>query len=85
MAGSIEQGQILRAARYRAGLTLRQVADRLGVCLDTVHRWERGAVGVKQHYLAELASLYGVAPGELVPGLTIEPDPFYEIIEQQLN
>jgi transcriptional regulator with XRE-family HTH domain len=53
------QGDRLRMARNLARLTVRDVAGRFGVSLNTVHHWEHG--GLPSDELRPLiAELYGV-------------------------
>lgn len=49
----------LKAARYRADLTLRAVADAIDVNLNSVTAWERGALPGPE-LRAKLAALYTV-------------------------
>lgn len=50
----------LRELRERAGLTVEQVAEALGVSYRAVYHWERGTNEPKLDYLPELARLYGL-------------------------
>lgn len=50
---------ITRAARKRAGLTQRELADRLGVTQPVVARLERAGANPKVSTLAEIASATG--------------------------
>ena len=52
----------LRKARKHAGLTLEQVADRLGYTARTVSRWENGQTKPPQEMIEAMADLYGVEP-----------------------
>jgi transcriptional regulator with XRE-family HTH domain len=36
------EGTLLRAMRHASGKTQKQVAKRIGVCMETVLRWEAG-------------------------------------------
>jgi transcriptional regulator with XRE-family HTH domain len=38
-------GQTIRQAREEAGLTARELAERVGVAMNTIVRWERDEVG----------------------------------------
>lgn len=51
----------LREIRNRRGLTLQQVADKLGVHSSTISRWEEQKRGVSQRRMVDLADLYGVS------------------------
>jgi DNA-binding transcriptional regulator YiaG len=50
----------LRAARVAAALTRADVGKRLGLCLQNVCNWERGASSVPQRHHAALAEILGV-------------------------
>jgi transcriptional regulator with XRE-family HTH domain len=39
-----ELGGLLMKARIRKGMTPEQLAERVGVSVDAVHRWEAGTV-----------------------------------------
>lgn len=49
--------QKIKSIRKRAGLTQQQLADQLGVTVQTVKNWEGGRRGVAQRHLDELARL----------------------------
>jgi DNA-binding XRE family transcriptional regulator len=62
-------GDRLRAARISAGLTLKQVAEKIGYSWVGVERWEKNVCLPKPGVLWHLRSLYGVDEGWLQPGL----------------
>lgn len=49
----------LRAAREDAGLTQREVCEKLGLNLKTLSTWELGKRGVHPHDLCQMLLLYG--------------------------
>ncbi|MGW0664392.1 helix-turn-helix domain-containing protein [Streptodolium elevatio] len=55
-------GSELQRHRKDAGLTLRDVADRIGYASSKVSRQETGQAGIKPGELEKLLGLYGVAP-----------------------
>lgn len=55
----------LRALRGRLGLTLRDVAETLGVSAGTLSAIESGARGVSEDMLARLETAYGLPAGTL--------------------
>lgn len=67
MAESSELSTRLRALRDKRGLSLRQVADRVGVTAPCVFKWERGIMPRKAH-LDALATALLVSPEYLVSG-----------------
>lgn len=52
--------------RMRAGLTQRQVANRLGISQSTVVFWEKGRTFPTSPKLPKLAELYGCTVDELL-------------------
>lgn len=59
-------GRALAAARADARLTQEQVAERLGVFVETVSRFERGANWPTVPRLIQLAELYGIPVATLI-------------------
>lgn len=58
---------ILKKRRRELGLTLAQIADRMGVAEATVQRWESGNIKtVRQDKLGRLAEILGVTPAVLM-------------------
>jgi transcriptional regulator with XRE-family HTH domain len=56
----------LQAARAAAGLTVRAAADRSGVHLVSIARFEKGRRVPTIPTLCKLAEAYGVTPGDLL-------------------
>ena len=56
----------LRQLRERAGLTVEQLAEMLGVSYRTVYHWESGRSDVKLDYLPTLAEIFGLKPPRYV-------------------
>lgn len=59
-------GGFIADLRRVAGMTQKQVADRLHVTDRAVSKWERGAADPSTANLLALAKLYGVSPEELL-------------------
>jgi transcriptional regulator with XRE-family HTH domain len=59
-------GRALAAARVKAGLTQEQVADHVGVFVETVSRFERGANWPTVPRLLQLADLYEIPISSLL-------------------
>ena len=53
-------GKRLRELRERAGLSVEEVAQALGVSYGAVYRWEAGKADPKLDYLPKLARLFGI-------------------------
>jgi transcriptional regulator with XRE-family HTH domain len=64
---SEEFGARLHRLRTERGLSLAEVADRLGVSKPTVWAWEHGKARPVDRRLAALAEALGVTPGGLEP------------------
>ena len=56
----------IRSARKRAGLTQEQLADRLGITLGTVSKWERGASEPEIGFLMDLAEVFRISVDALI-------------------
>jgi transcriptional regulator with XRE-family HTH domain len=61
----------LRLWRHHLGLTLEDVAIKLGVSYSAVAKWERGETPVDLETLRRLADAFGIEPGSLLlaPGI----------------
>ena len=57
----------VRRARERSGLTLQQVAERMGVNASTVHKYETGKARVTTSTLKQLSSILGASLLDLLP------------------
>lgn len=62
-----EFGQRLRKVRADAGLTQKQVADRVGLKRTSITNIERGRQHIALHQLFLLASAVGCQPQDLLP------------------
>ena len=56
----------LRHQRKRAGLTQIELAEKLGVSIATLRRWEAGETAPTGTRIIEIANLLQIAPDELV-------------------
>lgn len=59
----ILNGPEARARRARLGLTLRDVADRIGVSVTALHYWEKGVRDVTPERQAQLIEVLGPRRG----------------------
>lgn len=66
-------GRIWRA-RDAANLSMMELADRLGVCCETVAAWERDRAEPRTNRLFMLAGVLGVTPVWLIAGIGRAPD-----------
>ena len=51
----------IRSLRKGAGMTQEKLADKLGVAVNTVSRWERGDYAPNPKYIKQMAEMFGVA------------------------
>ena len=63
--------RMMRLARRRAGKTMAQVADELGVRERTLGRWENGETNGWLPYSKELAAAIGITEQALIDGVGI--------------
>ena len=54
----LSDGQRLRVMRLRAGLTIREIAEIVGVCRHTLMNYESGRTKVKAEVFEKLGRLY---------------------------
>lgn len=68
-------GVVLKAARVQAGLTQADAAEQLGegVAIETVSRFERGAVPPSLTWIGRLAALYGTSIDALLGEAVAHP------------
>ena len=53
-------GEVLKKYRETADLTLQEVADKIGVASQNIHKHELGLTAIPLQQLIELAKVYGV-------------------------
>ena len=58
----------IRQLRKKAGLTQIELAEKLGVSIATLRRWEAGETSPNGTRMMELAELLEVSPDEIVAG-----------------
>lgn len=66
-------GTRIAEARAAAGQTQEDIANRLGVKVSTIDKWERGAASPRSNRLASLAGVLGVSVSWLMVGYGNEP------------
>ena len=65
-------GIILKQHRTALGLSLQDVADRIGLTKTTYHNWETGKYDIKVSFMPKLAEVFGVdIPALFPPDLTV--------------
>ena len=55
----------LKAARVNRGLSVKEVADSVGVTEDTIYRYESGKASPKISVVVKMVKLYGVTIGDI--------------------
>ena len=78
LALDIHMGQRLAKARHAAGLTLQQLADRLGWHLSTLHNYEMGRRPLKLAHFISIAEALHREPAALL----VDSDEAAAVIEQ---
>ncbi|WP_075216100.1 XRE family transcriptional regulator [Mongoliimonas terrestris] len=68
-------GQVLRNARKRKGMVLRQVAEAVGVSPQAVGQWERGQNDISMENLRSVAQVLGIDPVAANRGEIVELGP----------
>ena len=61
-------GERLRRARRQRGLSLKDLAQRVGVSLQTIQKYEVGRTRVSAANVVQLAFAMEMDPGDLLPG-----------------
>ena len=67
-------GQSLRAARIRAGLTQKELSDRIGVNGATISYWERDLNAVSDYAVKRIAKVCDMSVEDIRAGSVPEPD-----------
>lgn len=63
----MEVKDLIRNKRLELGLTMKELADRVGVSEGTVSRWEAGKISnMKRDKIALLARVLGIQPEEIM-------------------
>lgn len=67
-------GQSLRAARIRAGLTQKELGDRIGVNGATISYWEQDLHAVSDYAVKRIAKVCDMSVEDIRAGSVPEPD-----------
>ena len=60
-------GQRIHDKREEAGLTVEELADRIGVSRQTVYKWEKGSVkNIDRDYIGKMAKIFRCEPDWLM-------------------
>ncbi|WP_439894458.1 helix-turn-helix domain-containing protein (plasmid) [Ralstonia sp. 25C] len=84
LSDAAQLGQFLAALRSSHGRTQEQVAELLGVDVETISRMERGATWPTLPRLMSLADLYNVSVGSLLQQRSPRSKDIAEELENQL-
>ncbi len=58
-------GKNIRALRERFGLTQDELAEKLGVTRESVHRWETDKIAIRDRHIAKMVELFGIDPEDI--------------------
>ena len=70
----VEIGRRLRALRWTQGLSMEQVAARIGIAYQQIQRYEAGSTRLSANRLFELARLFDVPVGAFFEDLDLAAD-----------
>ena len=86
---NIDIKKVIKQYRLEAGLTMKELADLVGVSEATVSRWESGNIATMKHsQISKLCKALGINPASLVPGIDTPAyylDPETAEIAEQLH
>ncbi|WP_420453412.1 helix-turn-helix domain-containing protein [Ilumatobacter sp.] len=66
-------GARIASARTTIGLSVGDVADRLGVRTSTVEKWEQGGTSPRGHHVSKIAGMLGVSVSWILIGRGVPP------------
>ena len=67
---NIDIKKVIKQHRIEAGLTMKELADLVGVSEATVSRWESGNIATMKHsQISKLCNALHINPANLVPGI----------------
>ena len=58
-------GDNIKALRERFDLTQDELAEKLNVTRESVHRWETGKIAIRDRHVAKMVELFGVDPEDI--------------------
>lgn len=63
----------LKAARINANLSQKDAAEKIGVSIDTVGKWERGQCVPNMRYISKIEQAYGLKYDQIIfcPNVTV--------------
>ncbi|MCF0229571.1 MAG: helix-turn-helix transcriptional regulator [Parasporobacterium sp.] len=59
-------GQNIKKLRKSSGLTLSQLADRMGLCLSTISRWENDELTVSAYQIQQLCDVFSCSSDSIL-------------------
>ena len=81
----MEIKDIMKNRRIELGLTLKEVADRVGVSEGTVSRWESGDIAnMRRDRIKALSDVLRISPGVIMGWEQAKPEPVLSPAEQAL-
>ena len=73
-------GECIKAARKKAGMTQKELADKLGIPYQGISQYERGIRNPKIATVKKIAEALQVSPSELIPGEILASYDAFEIL-----
>ena len=58
-------GTNIKALRDKFGLTQDELAEKLGVTRESVHRWETDKIAIRDRHVAKMVELFGIDPEDI--------------------
>lgn len=74
-------GELIQSARKKAGLTQRELGERLGITYQTVAQWENNLRNPKYNTLQRIAKALDVHPMDLVVPLDFPPEKIHDAVQ----
>lgn len=56
----------LKAARVNAGYSQKEAAQKIGVSIDTIGKWERGCCTPNIRYIPQIEDVYGLKYDQII-------------------
>ena len=76
-------GQKIKSARKAAGMTQRQLADKLHKSFSTIQKYENGVVEPPISFIPEIAAAIGITPLELMETAIAWPSELQALIDSR--
>ena len=78
-------GERIKAARKKAGMTQKELADKLGIPYQGISQYERGIRNPKIATVKKIAEALQVSPSELIPGEILASYDAFEVLASDIR